>query len=199
MGLIRKIISVFLSRNNYISRYSLKLKRKYRVRYFNRRQEKVLEICGGKSPLSTDNLNVDIVDHPSVDVLADLTRTLPFNDKEIDKIISIATLEHFGPLQLKAVLFEFYRILKEGGRLEIGVPSLEKIFKYYQQNGCDDYTVRYLHGAQKDQYDVHLFVVDFKRFTKELEEVGFTDIREIEYDYPFHSREMMMKITASKK
>jgi predicted SAM-dependent methyltransferase len=198
MGLIRKILGGFLSRDNHVSRYSLKLKREYRVRSFNRHREKVLEICGGRTPLSPDNLNVDIVDHPTVDVIADISRKLPFDDKEIDKIISIATLEHFGPLQLKAVLREFYRILREGGRLEIGVPSLEKIFKYYQHNGCDDFAVRFLHGAQKDQYDVHLFVVDYKRFKKELEEVGFKDICETDYDYPFHSREMMMKITALK-
>jgi predicted SAM-dependent methyltransferase len=198
MKIVKKIKNIVLGSNNKLSRFLLQLKRDYRLRMFKLKDEKVLEICGGINPYYPDSINVDVLDHPNVDVLANLNEPLPFGDDEIDKIISIATLEHFNIINLSNVLKEFYRILKQDGILEIGVPSLSKILRYYQVNGCDNKVIRYLHGAQKDEYDLHLCILDFKRFKEELENCGYYDINETEYDYPFHSKDFMMKIIAKK-
>jgi predicted SAM-dependent methyltransferase len=157
-----------------------------------------LEICGGNNPLSKDHLNVDILDHPDVDVVTNLHNTLPFRNNEITKIYSIATLEHFTILDIGKILREFHRILKDNGTVEIGVPSLKKIMQYYNTHGCDEMVIRYLHGAQKDNYDIHLCILDFERFKEELEKSGFTDVRELDYSLPFHEKEFMMQISARK-
>lgn len=195
---IRRIFLRVLASKNPISRNVVQLKRHYRLKSFQKNQTKILEICGGKTPLQPDYLNVDILDWPTVDVLADLHEILPFETNSIDAIISVATLEHFHVPDIKKILLEFYRVLKPGCILEIGVPSLEKILAYYKTNGCNDVVLRYLHGAQKDLYDIHLCITDFPRFKLLLEEAGFTEIIEQPYDYPRHDKTMMMKICAKK-
>lgn len=199
MNILNKARIKFLGLDNSLSRHALLLQRKYRLRAFKKKEAKVLEICGGSNPYDINNINVDVMDHPLVDVVVNIAEKLPFEDGEIDRIISVATLEHFNILNMRKVLAEFYRILKKDGSLEIGVPSLSKIFEYWKINGCDDKVIRYLHGAQKDEYDLHLCILDFARWKTELEKIGFSGIEETEYDYPFHSKDFMIKIRAIKK
>lgn len=194
-----KFFADFIGYRNPAYRYIVKLKRKYRLRVFSQKEEKILDICGGINPLNKkENINVDISDHPNVDIVTDLQNPLPFKDNDISKIISVATLEHFNIRDINKILREFSRILKTKGKIEIGVPSLKKIMAYYNINGCDEMVMRYLHGAQKDKYDIHLCIFDFERFKKELEKNGFTDIKELDYDFPFHDKKFMMKIIANK-
>src|SRR3989338_8819705 len=95
-----RMINKLLRANIPPARYALKLKRKYRLKMFKDKDKKVLEICGGIAPVSQENINVDIMDDPKVDVIANLHESLPFADNSIDKIISIATLMHFGLIDM---------------------------------------------------------------------------------------------------
>jgi predicted SAM-dependent methyltransferase len=131
-------------------------------------------------------------------VVANILDPLPFGENYADKIVSVATLEHFTLSDVPILLKEFLRVLKPGGTVEIGVPSLKKVIEMYEKEGCTDTVIRYLHGGLKDEYDIHFFVVDPKRFTKELESVGFVKAREESYDFPRHDKEYMMKIVAEK-
>ena len=196
--MISKVIRAFYRGNNPLSRFAITLKREYRVKEWQGKEEKVLEISGGRRPLSTEYLNVDVDNQPEVDVLANLLDPLPFSEGEVDRIVSVATLEHFNITHVRKVLAEMHRVLKSGGTLEIGVPSLPKIIAAYEQEGCTDTIIRYIHGAQKDEYDVHYFVVDGKRFCEELLGVGFASAEEVEYDYPRHDADKMMKLVAKK-
>lgn len=193
-----KLFRLLLRQNNPVSRYVVDLKRKYRVKKQLKDNRLILEISGGTRPLSEEYLNVDIIDAPEVDILADLNERLPFESASVDKILSIATLEHFGQTTLKKILLEFYRILKPEGLLEIGVPSLQKIIEQYQIHGCTDTVMRYFHGAQKDPNDIHLFVADARRFKQELFAVGFRTVTEENYNYDRHNADYMMKIVAYK-
>ena len=193
-----KVANKLLRANFPPARYAVKLKRKYRLRSFKQSDKKVLEICGGIMPVSRENINVDILDDPMVDIIANLHEKLPFADNSIDKIISIATLMHLGLPDMRKVLGEFCRILKPSGKLEIGIPSLGKIFNYYKKNGLDDVCIRHLHGAQKSEFDIHLCVMDFKRIKQELENLGFSDIIELEYDFSTQDGRFYMKIKAVK-
>ncbi|KKS34876.1 MAG: Tetratricopeptide repeat domain with UbiE methylase [Parcubacteria group bacterium GW2011_GWC2_42_12] len=193
-----KVINKLLRSSLPPARYAVKLKRKYRLKLFKQSDKKVLEICGGIMPVSPENINVDIMDDPKVDIIADLHNQLPFEDNSIDKIISIATLMHLGLPDMRKALVEFCRILKAGGTLEIGIPSLEKIFDYYKKNGLDDTCVRHLHGAQKSEFDIHLCVMDFKRIKQELAGLGFGEAEEATYDFPTQDGRFYMKINAKK-
>jgi len=195
---LTKVVNKLLRSNIPPARYALKLKRKYKMKMFEGKDKKVLEICGGLIPLNKENINVDILNDPMVDVIANLLEKLPFGNDSIDKIISIATLMHFNLLEMRKILKEFFRIIKIGGLLEIGVPSLKKIFKYYEINGLDDVCIRHLHGAQKNEFDIHLCVMDFKRIKQELENLGFKEVVELEYDFPTQDDRFCMKIRAVK-
>lgn len=196
--MIKKVINKILKQNNPVSRFSLRLYRKYRVRSFTLKDHRVLDIAGGSMPLSSEYLNVDISNAPTVDVVTNLLEPLPFDENYVDKVVSVATLEHFNVNDNRKILSEFLRVLKPGGVLEIGVPSLQKIIEQYNKRGCDDEVLRYLHGALKDQYDVHFFVVDAERFISELTTTGFIDAKQVEYDFPRHSADFMMKLVAKK-
>lgn len=198
MSMFSKIVRAFYKQNNPLGRFAITLKRDYRVAQFKSKGIKILEISGGRRPLSSEYLNVDIANEPEVDLIASLLEPLPFADASIDKIVSVATLEHFNIKHIRQVLSEMHRVLKDGGVLEIGVPSLPKIIAQYQIEGCTDTIIRYLHGAQKDEYDVHYFVVDSKRFCQELTDIGFTQAQEELYDFPRHDSNLMMKIVAKK-
>lgn len=195
---LKKAVNKLLRSNLPPARYSVRLKRKYRLIAFKNKAEKVLEICGGLRPVSREYLNVDALDDPLVDVVANLHEPLPFDDSSIDKIISIATLMHFNLIEMRRILKEFFRILKIGGALEIAMPSLEKIFAYYKTNGLDDVCLRHLHGAQKDEFDIHLLAMDFKRLKMELENLGFKNVAEEDYDYPTQDKRFTMKVIAEK-
>ena len=195
---LAKVLNKLLRSNLPPARYAVKLKRKYRIRSFKQSDKKVLEICGGIMPISRENINVDIMDDPKVDVIANLHESLPFADNSIDKIISIATLMHFSLIDMKKVLKEFNRILKKDGTLEIGVPSLEKIIDYYKSNGLDDVCLRHLNGAQKSEFDIHLCTMDFKRMKQIVEDQGFNQTTELPYDFPTQDSRFYMKINASK-
>lgn len=193
-----KVTNKLLRSNLPPARYAVKLKRKYRLRSFKQSDKKVLEICGGIMPISWENINVDIMDDPKVDIIANLHESLPLADNSIDKIISIATLMHFSLIDMTKVLKEFNRILKKGGILEIGIPSLEKIIDYYKSNGLDDVCLRHLNGAQKNEYDIHLCTMDFKRLKQVLEGQGFNQATELLYDFPTQDSRFYMKINAIK-
>jgi predicted SAM-dependent methyltransferase len=197
-NLLTKVANKLLRTNLPPARYALKLKRKYRLKIFNNKAEKILEICGGIAPVSRENFNVDILDDPMVDMVANLHEPLPLDADSIDKIISIATLMHFNLPEMRKVLKEFFRILKTGGTVEIAMPSLEKIFNYYKENGLDDVCLRHLHGAQKNEFDIHLLVMDYKRLKSELESIGFKNIAEQPYDYPTQDKRFTMKVIARK-
>ena len=69
---IKKVFNKFLSLNNLCSRWCVRLKRQYRIKKFNQQGRKIIEIGGGKFPMSTRNLNIDVLDYHTVDILENI-------------------------------------------------------------------------------------------------------------------------------
>jgi predicted SAM-dependent methyltransferase len=65
-------------------------------------------------------IGVDRVKLLGVDIVADITQGLPFEDETVEEIICIHVLEHIRDLEF--VMKEFHRILKAGGVLRVWVP-----------------------------------------------------------------------------
>jgi ubiquinone/menaquinone biosynthesis C-methylase UbiE len=78
-----------------------------------------LDIGCGRSKFK-GTLGVDIVPLPGVDVVADLTRGLPFRDNSISEIYTSHTLEHVD--NLPAVMEELWRVCKPNALVHIWVP-----------------------------------------------------------------------------
>lgn len=73
-------------------------------------------------------VNVDS-DDASADIKAN-ARSLPFPDNHADVLCSIHMIEHVYEWEAADILSEFRRVLKEGGRLILELPSMDKIFGY---------------------------------------------------------------------
>jgi len=69
-----------------------------------------------------DYINIDKDPRTEPDIIRDIERGLPFSDNSVDEIISEHTLEHISPDLIHFVMYEFWRVLKKGGRLKVIVP-----------------------------------------------------------------------------
>ncbi|MEM0948334.1 MAG: methyltransferase domain-containing protein [Pseudomonadota bacterium] len=125
-------------------------------------------------------VNVDIQQSGIVDVVADLRDLNMFPDGCADLIYACHVLEHFGRWEVDGVLQEWSRLLAPGGILRVAVPDFDKCAKLYYENGLEDGLsglVGLLVGGQRDAYDYHKSVFDFRLLSAKLEEAGMHDIR----------------------
>lgn len=83
---------------------------------------KIINIGSGSSNLGVNILNLDFSFFPNVDVLADMN-CLPIRSEAIDRVISIAVLEHTPNPALSVA--EMHRILKPGGKVLCFVPFVQ--------------------------------------------------------------------------
>ncbi|MFA6512073.1 MAG: methyltransferase domain-containing protein [Patescibacteria group bacterium] len=90
---------------------------------------KVILNLGGGNTKEKDVINLDIIDLPQVDVVANLEEGLQFipNDS-VDEIRAYSFLEHIEDLDL--LMREMYRVLKPGGIVDIFVPHFSNPYYY---------------------------------------------------------------------
>ncbi len=74
--------------------------------------------CGGRKKPGA--IGMDIVGVPGVDVVADMSRGLPFRDNSLDGIYAYHVLEHLD--DFLGAVGEIYRVLKPGARAWIKAP-----------------------------------------------------------------------------
>lgn len=89
---------------------------------------------GGQKNKSKGNFDgwtiVDII--PTADVVLDISKDkLPFENNTISAIYTSHTLEHISGSRLPFVLSEFYRCLRDNGKIRIVVPDADKIIQAY--------------------------------------------------------------------
>lgn len=68
-------------------------------------------------------INVDRHPFPKIDVVADITKGLPFEDNSIDYVYSRDFLEHLPPESKVFVINEIWRVLKPGCKMEHYIPN----------------------------------------------------------------------------
>ena len=127
-----------------------------------------------------DFINVDIQPNSKANVVADL-RCLPWPDGSVDMIYSCAAIEHFGRNEWKPVLKEWARVLKPGALLRLSTADFEAAIAQYQQRGDLQELLGLLIGGQKDDYDWHGMIFDFKTISSGMTEAGFGKIKR--YDW----------------
>ncbi len=67
--------------------------------------------------------HVDIYPFPGIDYVADVTKTLPFEDNSVDYVFTQDLLEHLPTESKVFVINEIWRILKNGGQMEHFIPN----------------------------------------------------------------------------
>jgi len=83
----------------------------------------VLDIGCGKRKIKEENIGIDIRPYDNVDIVHIGDDLWFYNDDEVDGLVSSHCLEHFS--DVKAVLGEWFRVLKPGGLMAFIVPDGE--------------------------------------------------------------------------
>ena len=162
-----------------------------------------LDVCGGRNPIHPGEfLNVDIVDLPKVDLVFDITKRFPINDRVIAEVFSAATLEHLRKPANMHVLREFFRILRAGGRLRIITPDIEAIARGILADDDLDYLNQHLFGKYKsdqtEDYDLHKWMFPAGRLMEVLEEIGFMEVERLPMENDLHDPKYNFLISAKK-
>lgn len=125
--------------------------------------------CGGRRLDGYVNIDVQFV---GADMHTDV-RDLPFKDGSIDEIYASHVLEHFGRHEYKAVLKEWRRVIRTGGKIYIAVPDIESSINHYNEHHDLKVLVGQFWGGQRDEYDYHKIGFTFKTLEAALGEAGF--------------------------
>ena len=136
-----------------------------------------LELGGGDNPSKTKLwVNVDIRPLPEVDVVCDVTK-LPYKDDEVDEIFAAHLIEHFGRFEFDAVLDEWVRVLKHGGKMELHCPDMEELCKQYTNGDITTEWFSYIcYGGQDYEYNHHKIAWDYSRLRSELVQRKMTNV-----------------------
>ena len=70
---------------------------------------------------------------------------------------------------------------KPGGKIRLALPDLFALSKYYVEKGTIDEVRGCMFGGQKNNYDYHYFGHDFFSLKKDLEDIGFTNIKRFDW------------------
>jgi predicted SAM-dependent methyltransferase len=132
--------------------------------------------CGEKN--APGFINVDARPLAHVHVVTDnITSLSDMGTGTVDLVYMCHVLEHIKNDDLKNVLSEMRRVLKDGGILRISVPDFDKLIEVYNAAGKDIESIRrQLMGGQDHQYNVHYCVFNHRRLSGLFKEVGFREV-----------------------
>lgn len=94
--------------------------------------------CGSKKLPGFVNVDGYENDRSKPDVLHDLTKPLPWDDGTVDEVHAYHVIEHFHRWEVPAILTDWARVLKPGGKLVLECPCLNKvlgIFNHFVTRG----------------------------------------------------------------
>lgn len=124
-------------------------------------------------------INIDAIPRRHVHYVQAVDNLRRFRDGSVDLVYACHVLEHFSHLQVPAVLKEWGRVLKPGGRLCLSVPDFDRILDIYRETGGDVPTIiNPLLGGQEYAYNYHRVIFNKAFLTKLLLEAGFRRVYE---------------------
>ena len=142
------------------------------------RNGKVLVHIGCGKIDSPEFINVDARPFAHVHIVTDdITSLSDFSNGTVDLVYMCHILEHIKGNDLKDVLLEMKRVLKDGGILRLSVPDFDKLIDVYKASGKDINRIsRQLMGGQDSEYNIHFSVFNYQRLSELLKEVGFNKV-----------------------
>jgi predicted SAM-dependent methyltransferase len=134
-------------------------------------------------------IHVDAMAAPHVDIVGPVEK-LAMADNSASLIYASHVLEHFGRFEYKAVLQEWFRVLKPGGILRLSVPDFAACAAIYYESGLADGLsglVGLVVGGQRDGYDFHKMIFDEGFLRRALLETGFREVRRWDWRMTEHA------------
>lgn len=145
--------------------------------------------CGDK--ILPGYTNVDVAPSRAgkkPDVLCDLHALTPFQDNSADEILSVHVVEHFWRWEIVAVLKEWVRVLKPGGRMIVECPNLQSACETFLANpgaaagpgqeGQRSMWVFYGDPSWRDPLMVHRWGYTPKSLSAVMAEAGLVALRQ---------------------
>ncbi|MBW2509537.1 MAG: methyltransferase domain-containing protein [Deltaproteobacteria bacterium] len=137
----------------------------------------------GCGPMVLDGwTNCDIQVSPKAprppEILCDV-KSIPLEDECADVVMALHLLEHFYQWEAPAVVQEWRRLLKPGGKLILELPNLEAACRNLLKGMKDQMSMWPLYGdpGHKDPYMCHRWGYTPKTVVKFLKQQGFKKIR----------------------
>jgi predicted SAM-dependent methyltransferase len=143
--------------------------------------------CGGK--LLDGFINIDLDNNwadTKPDVIADVTKPLPFDHNYADEIHAYHLIEHLNRWETPNILNDWVRVLKPGGLLVLECPCLDKIVSIYAHALIEGktpdprLTIMGLFGdpGYKNEAMSHRWCYSVAELAAGLEKLGLEDIQE---------------------
>jgi predicted SAM-dependent methyltransferase len=129
---------------------------------------------------------INAIATPEVDHIGNAKDLSRFDDVTFSELYASHVLEHFDYSQeLVAVLKEWNRVLKPGGKLYISVPDLDVLAELILKKDKLDlnqrfHVMRMMFGGQIDEYDYHKVGLNFEFLNNYLIEAGYTNIQKVD-------------------
>ncbi|MCP4895417.1 MAG: methyltransferase domain-containing protein [bacterium] len=145
--------------------------------------------CGGER--WRDFINVDLFPHDPrmadssrrgciADVLGDL-RDLGLPDESVDEIFTSHTFEHFTRWEGVAILADWFRMLKPGGRLHIETPDFWRcvLWLFHVSRTNRKLAKQMFYGNQWDglEYETHRYLWNARELKQTLVNAGFSTVQ----------------------
>ena len=149
-----------------------------------------LDLGGGDHP-AAGYINVDIEEHPLVELVLDV-RELDkhFPGGSVHGMMCRDTLQCFPHSEVKSILHKWYRVLRPRSRIVIQCYDIDQVIKKYNDKEIDRDRLRaLLYGSQRTENKVFKNCFDEKYLRGLLESVGF-HVQDIVYP------EMRIKVVA---
>jgi len=124
-------------------------------------------------------VNIDAIPRRNIHYVQPVDRLQRFDDGSVDLVYACHVLEHFSHLQVPAVLKEWRRVLRTGGRLCLSVPDFDKLLAIYNANGRDaNCILNALMGGQEYAYNYHRVIFTRDYLEQLLLAAGFGTVYE---------------------
>ena len=121
---------------------------------------------------------------PTIDFVGNCNDLSMFQNNSVKEIYASHIIEHLDyKHELKAVLTEFYRILKPQGIFRVSVPDMDilcQMFLHPDLNVDEKFHImRIMFGGHIDSHDYHQIGLNWDFMKNFLEEAGFSEIKRV--------------------
>lgn len=158
--------------------------------------DNVIELGGGDTPMIRPNM--DFRPGPTVDIVGDLSKELPFDDEVYDGVFCSYAIEHVSWRKVRDFIKEVYRILKMGGKAVFVTANLkEQAKRLVNTEEWTDNEVCMIFGDQNYlPGNMHLTGFSEQFAIKLFREAGFTHVMVM--PHPNTITDMIIEVSKNK-